>query len=95
MSARGDSDDDDDGYAGTQFQADDECDDGVRVYYDSLTPEISGSSLFDQRLETFHQGIDMPFILRLGTIRYSRPSSIPRSCLGARSSSARSFDCSN
>lgn len=53
-----DSDSDNGGY-GALFQAEDDCDDDVRDYYDSLTPEVLGSGWFDQRLQTLHRGIDI------------------------------------
>lgn len=56
MSAGCDSDDV--GY-GAQFQAECDCDDDRRVYYDSLTPEVLGSGWFDQGLVNLHQGIDI------------------------------------
>jgi hypothetical protein len=51
--------DSDDGGYGAHFQAEGDCDVDVRVYYDSLTPEVLGSGWFDQQLETLHQGIDI------------------------------------
>ena len=76
MSTSCDSDDD----GGAQFQAEGDCDDDVRVYYDSLTPEVLGSGWFDQRLETLHQGIDITFGRSFFTApraNDSQPSNIP------------------
>jgi hypothetical protein len=39
--------DSDDGGYGAQFQAEKDCDDDVREYYDPLTPEVLGSGWFD------------------------------------------------
>ena len=53
------SSDSDDGSYDAQFQAEGRCDEDVRLYYESLTPDIVGSGWFDQRLAALHQGIDI------------------------------------
>ena len=54
-----DNNDSDDGGYDAQFQAEAACDDDVRAYYESLTPDVLGSGWFDQRLGTLHDGIDI------------------------------------
>ena len=56
MSARSDSDD---GSYDAQFQAEGQCDEDVRLYYESLTPDNIGWGWFDLRLAALHQGIDI------------------------------------
>ena len=58
MSASSASNSDDGGYD-AQFRAEDECDEDVRLYYESLTPDVIGSGWFDQRLAVLHEGIDI------------------------------------
>lgn len=53
------SSDSDDGGYDAQFQAEAACDDDVRAYYESLTPDVLGSGWFDERLATLHNGIDI------------------------------------
>lgn len=53
------NDESDDGGYDDQFRAEDGCDDDVREYYESLTPEILGDGWFDQRLSTLHNGVDL------------------------------------
>jgi hypothetical protein len=40
-------------------EADRACDDDVRAYYDSLTPDIIGNGWFDQRMTRIHEGLDI------------------------------------
>lgn len=53
------TDDSDDGGYEAQFQAEDSCDEDVRLYYESLTPDIIGFGWFDHRLAMLHEGIDI------------------------------------
>jgi hypothetical protein len=40
-------------------EADRACDDDVRAYYDSLTPDTIGNGWFDQRMTLIHEGLDI------------------------------------
>lgn len=74
------NDETDDGGYGAQFRAEDGCDDDVREYYDSLTPEIIGNGWFDQRLSTLHNGINLAAgrsFFANPRARDSMPSDIP------------------
>ena len=74
------NDETDDGGYDAQFRAEDGCDDDVREYYDSLTPEIMGDGWFDQRLSTLHNGINLAAgrsFFANPRARDSMPSSVP------------------
>jgi hypothetical protein len=65
MSDNGESDNSDpDGDGGRHFleldeEADRACDDDVRAYYHSLTPDVIGNRWFDQRMTRIHEGLDI------------------------------------
>jgi len=75
-----DDNESDDGGYDAAFQAEDDCDDDVREYYDSLTPEVLGSGWFGQRLNTLRHGINIsPDRTFYGASRRrdSQPSDLP------------------
>ena len=52
-------DDSDEGGYDAQFRAEDGCDDDVREYFETLTPDVLGDGWFDRRLGTLHDGIEL------------------------------------
>jgi hypothetical protein len=62
-------------------EADRACDDDVRAYYDSLTPDVIGNGWFDQRMTRIHVGLDIAnsrtFYTEPADRNYPSPAQLP------------------